>query len=73
MKLSKQRRLSANSTGHLHISFYPKTNDYVIAISRKNKNFYMRTTTLEEAIKVRTRSILSMKGEVDSRIVKNLV
>ena len=69
MKLSKQRRLSANSTGHLHISFYPKTNDYVIAISRKNKNFYMRTTTLEEAIKVRNKvySFYERRGRFPSR------
>ena len=69
MKFSKQRRLSANSTGHLHISFYPKTNDYVIAISRKNKNFYMRTTTLEEAIKVRNKvySFYERRGRFPSR------
>lgn len=69
MKLSKQRRLSANSTGHLHISFYPKTNDYVIAISRKNKNFYMRTTTLEEAIKVRNKvySFYERQGRFPNR------
>lgn len=69
MKLSKQRRLSANSTSHLHISFYPKTNDYVIAISRKNKNFYMRTTTLEEAIKVRNKvySFYERRGRFPNR------
>lgn len=69
MKFSKQRRLSANSTGHLHISFYPKTDDYVIAISRKNKNFYMRTTTLEEAIKVRNKvySFYERRGRFPNR------
>ena len=55
MKFSNQQKLSTNKTGHLHISFYPATNDYVIAISRKKDNFYMRTSTLQDAISLRNK------------------
>lgn len=55
MKFSNQQKLSTNKTGHLHISFYPATNDYVIAISRKKDNFYMRTSTLQDAISMRNK------------------
>lgn len=69
MKFSDQQTNSTNKTGHLHISFYPKTNDYVVAISRKNKIFYLRTTTLEEAIKIRNQvySFYERRGRFPSR------
>ena len=54
-KFSNQQKLSTNKTGHLHISFYPATNDYVVAISRKRNNFYIRTSTLEDAISLRNK------------------
>ena len=54
-KFSKQQKLSTNKTGHLHISYYPATNDYVVAISRKRNSFYMRTSTLEDAIDLRNK------------------
>lgn len=54
-KFSNQQKLSTNKTGHLHISFYPATNDYVVAISRKRNNFYIRTSTLEDAIDLRNK------------------
>ena len=55
MKFSNQQKLSTNKTGHLHISFYPTTNDYVVAISRKRDSFYMRTSTLQDAISIRNK------------------
>lgn len=69
MKFSDQQTNSTNKTGHLHISFYPKTNDYVVAISRNQDNFYMRTTTLEEAIKIRNQvySFYERRGRFPSR------
>lgn len=69
MKFSDQQTSSTNKTGHLHISFYPKTNDYVVAISRKNNSFYIRTTTLEEAIKIRNQvySFYERRGRFPSR------
>ena len=68
-KFSDQKKLQTNKTGHQHISFYRKTNDYVVAISRKNKIFYMRTTTLEEAIKIRNQvySFYERRGRFPSR------
>ena len=69
MKFSDQQTNSTNKTGHLHISFYPSKNDYVIAISRKKDNFYMRTTTLEEAIEIRNQvySFYERRGRFPSR------
>lgn len=69
MKFSDQQTNSTNKTGHLHISFYPKTNDYVVAITRNQDNFYMRTTTLEEAIKIRNQvySFYERRGRFPSR------
>lgn len=69
MKFSDQQTNSTNKTGHLHISFYPKTNDYVVAISRKNNSFYLRTTTLEEALKIRNQvySFYERRGRFPSR------
>lgn len=69
MKFSDQQTNSTNKTGHLHISFYPKKNDYVVAISRNQDNFYMRTTTLEEAIKIRNQvySFYERRGRFPSR------
>lgn len=55
MKFSDQQTNSTNKTGHLHISFYPSKNDYVVAISRKQDHFYMRTTTLDEALEIRNK------------------
>lgn len=55
MKFSNQQKLSTNKTGHLHVSYYPATNDYIIAISRKKDNFYMRTSTLQDAISLRNK------------------
>lgn len=69
MKFSDQQTNSTNKSGHLHISFYPKTNDYIVAISRNQDNFYMRTTTLEEAIKIRNQvySFYERRGRFPSR------
>ena len=69
MKFSDQQTNSTNKTGHLHISFYPKTNDFVVAITRNQDNFYMRTTTLEEAIKIRNQvySFYERRGRFPNR------
>lgn len=69
MKFSDQQTNSTNKTGHLHISFYPSKNDYVVAISRKQDHFYMRTSTLEEALKIRNQvySFYERRGRFPSR------
>lgn len=69
MKFSDQQTNSTNKTGHLHISFYPSKNDYVVAISRKRDHFYMRTSTLEEALKIRNQvySFYERRGRFPSR------
>ena len=74
MRFSDQQTNSTNKSGHLHISFYPKTNDYVVAISRKNNSFYLRTTALEEAIKIRNQvySFYERRGRFPSREELNI-
>ena len=69
MKFSDQQTNSTNKTGHLHISFYPSKNDYVVAISRKQDHFYMRTSTLVEALKIRNQvySFYERRGRFPSR------
>ena len=69
MKFSDQQTNLTNKTGHLHISFYPSKNDYVVAISRKQDHFYMRTSTLEEALKIRNQvySFYERRGRFPNR------
>ena len=55
MKVLTRNTPTSNKTGHLHVSFYPVTDDYVVAICRKQDSFYMRTTTLDEALEIRNK------------------
>lgn len=69
MKFSEQQKLSTNTTGHLHVSYHSSTNDYVVAISRKDDSFYLHVTTLDEAVKIRNQvySFYERRGRFPSR------
>ena len=69
MKFSDQQKLSTNTTGHLHVSYHSATNDYVVSITRKDDNFYLHVTTLDEAVKIRNQvySFYERRGRFPSR------